>query len=311
MNAELKPNPPTLTTVLMSYRFDTSKPGDDATYALLVQHLRAQGLRRMHSHDGGRTFHYHEEWKQGVTVELDTAHLFQNQWVAKPFGESEPLPRHVYDWAEDYLLGATQGWIKQGHYLEQTDAMRELRQQTSKCGYCAAYAPTGTQTFCDQCLGSEHLTEKDLPLLRMRPVAMDWREVEPLTTDESAWLLPRYREAQSRGISKRDKKRRADYRARLVEDARKECVAARGTIARGGKHKTVALLWLFDAGLPIRVCENAIYYDHKNCLTFGWREPMPAEDVSLVLDVISEYPGAYSIKCADGRELDGGSEGPY
>ena len=61
-----------------------------------------------------------------------------------------------------------------------------------------------------------------------------------------------------------------------------------------------AMLWLLDHGLST---ENWIYYSHTKTLSAGWRTPCGPVLVSRILDVISDYPGAYEIKTADGRKL--------
>lgn len=61
--------------------------------------------------------------------------------------------------------------------------------------------------------------------------------------------------------------------------------------------------WLLDHGISI---ENVIYYSHTDTFCFGWRDKCGAEFVGQVLEVISEFPYPYEIKCADGRKLEGG-----
>jgi hypothetical protein len=62
------------------------------------------------------------------------------------------------------------------------------------------------------------------------------------------------------------------------------------------------MLWLLDHGLST---ENAIYYNHKHQLCFGWRDKVGPDFESQILAVISECPYSYEIRCADGRVLNG------
>lgn len=67
------------------------------------------------------------------------------------------------------------------------------------------------------------------------------------------------------------------------------------------------LVWLLDHGLNI---DNVIHYSHENggsgLFCFGWREPVIDTIRDAILAVISEFPFAYRIKCADGKVLEGG-----
>lgn len=67
------------------------------------------------------------------------------------------------------------------------------------------------------------------------------------------------------------------------------------------KTKLAGFLWVLDAGLPT---DNLIYYDHTGVFCFGWREPIGPEFEARILDVISEFPYPYEIRCAGGRKLE-------
>mgnify|MGYP000721086373 CR=1 FL=1 len=60
------------------------------------------------------------------------------------------------------------------------------------------------------------------------------------------------------------------------------------------------MIWLMDHGISI---DNVIYYNHTGKFSFGWRTPLAKDVVSRILDVISEFPFAYEIKCDDKRTL--------
>lgn len=62
------------------------------------------------------------------------------------------------------------------------------------------------------------------------------------------------------------------------------------------------LVWFLDHGIGVG---NCIYYPHTNRFCFGWRDLVSPAVESQILDVVSEFPYAYTIKCQDGRKLEG------
>lgn len=233
----------------------------------------------------------------GREVELETSFLFDNQWNTAPIeGISKPGLR-VFDWAEDYMAQGMRQSIKRGHYLDITDEMREIRRNVHKCGYCGAHEPAAKgYVFCPHCIGSEYLEAKDLHLTRMRPVDGSFgAERAPLTEAERAHLLPLYREAQLHGHTVRDKARIAKARADVITSCNKQ--------TRSAMAERDGMLWLMDHGVRT---DNVIFYSHTGRFGFGWRKPVDAEYLSALLDIISEFPFPYDIKCADGRTLSGG-----
>lgn len=60
------------------------------------------------------------------------------------------------------------------------------------------------------------------------------------------------------------------------------------------------LSWWVECGFSVK---NCIYYGHKDVFCFGWRNALTKEECNRLLDVISEFPYAYELKCNDGRVL--------
>lgn len=83
----------------------------------------------------------------------------------------------------------------------------------------------------------------------------------------------------------------AEYQARI------EALSAKLAIELVGRQ------WWLTRGIDD---DNLIYYDHTGVFCFGWREKIGPAFESAVLDLASEFPYRYQIKCADGRVLDGG-----
>lgn len=281
-------------TVLTSYWFDTSKPEDAAAYKELSESLTARGSKCFETW-GGSEHYLGEKFKAGIPVELETSSIFDNQWNTAPIEGVSDSGLRVFDWAQDYPINFRKG-IKRGHYLDLTDEMTAIRRDTHKCGYCGHYEHVSAGVeFCPACIGSEYLKPSDLYLTRMRAVADDSKERKPLTDAERAMLLPKYKEAQLHGNTERDKKRIAAKRESIKADRDKAIKKAETEFA--------GLTWLMDHGIKT---DNVIYYSHTDRWCFGWRDNgLAPELVDALLDVVSEFPFAYDIKCSDGRTLSG------
>lgn len=224
----------------------------------------------------------------GITsgpVELETAHLFANQWNSTEL--------RLFNWAECVYANRK---IREGYYLEQTDEMREVLRATVKCGYCGHQKQAAQgYTFCPDCLGSEYLKPSDLHLLRMVPVCRTDDKRAPLTEAERAHLMPLYSDAQINGANARDVKR--------IERIKREAKTERDQAIANANEKYDAVMWIM-ANMP-GIVGNWIYYSHTAKHCFGWRNPIDSETLELLLSKISEFPYAYEIKCADGRTLEG------
>lgn len=275
-------------TEIISYRFDTRIPEEAAAYGELCAKLDES---KKHCAWGGKGSYYFPWAIGGLTVELEEAHLFGNQWHTAPIPGVYKKGIRVFDWAEDYPIDFDKA-IKRGHYLVITDEMREILRNTHKCGYCGAQEPAQKEyAFCPHCLGSSYLTEDNLHLTRMRPADATGDRAR-LTEAERAYLLPLYQDAQLRGQG---------ARGIAAAKAAREKIEAKYTDAI---HKAEAeyrgFTWLLDQGLQV---DNVIYYSHTGRFCFGWRQGVSESAVSATLDAVSEFPFPYDIKCADGRTL--------
>lgn len=274
----------TLATRIYVRRFDTKKAADRAELETLKK-LFAD--RHCHGPVWAGEHSYHEKLRalDGTMVHLEQGYLFGNQWnTVEGF---RVFDFAIHQWPNNRSLFDVQ-------WLELDERHAQLRREWTKCGYCGAleHAPKG-YVFCPHCLGSEYLKREDLKLTRMRPVADEDSGPRPeLTEAEAAHLVPLYIEAQTHGNTERDKARIAKARADLVKE--------RDTAIRVANTKHDGFMWLMDRGIKT---DNVIYYSHTDRFSFGWRQPVDADVVSRILDVISEFPFQYEIKCADGRTL--------
>jgi hypothetical protein len=272
-------------TKLHRYRFNLEHKGSRTKYKALCAKLKSEGLRMFNVLAAPFGQEKKGQCPAGA-VELDCACLFDNQWNTS--GSETHNGYRIFDWYECIYPN---GQIKEGHYLEITDEMREIRRNTLKCGYCGHMEPAAKGlVFCEACLDSEYLKEKDLFLLRLMPVSlMDGvyrgSQRDLLSEAELAHLLPRYVERQTTGANSRNAAKLKKQRQR-IEDKFTKAV-------ENNNAEYVGMLWLMDHNWPV---DNVLYYDHTSKFGFGWRTPLEASVVSKLLEIISEFPFPYEIK---------------
>lgn len=283
-------------TVLHAYNFNLNQPQDAKAYAELCARLE-RGPRRMKSLSvKPNSSHYRTgDNLDGQEIELETAFLFENQWNTASIGDNK-IGYRLFDWAEDAIFnyrGVENLKDRRGYWLEQTDEMREIRRNTNVCGYCGKYQPAANgAVFCDKCLDSPYLEESHLHFLRLRPV--DNSGYQPkLSESEKAYLMPLYREAQTRGTTECGKKRLTDLRAKIEAKYAKDAADVQ-TEYKG-------MLWLLDNGFGPNIMENCIFYNHTGKFGFGWRTPLSDLQRDALLE--KEFPFPYDMKCANSKTL--------
>lgn len=220
-----------------------------------------------------------------VEVTLETDNLFDNQWnSAEGF---RLFNRAQYRYANPKF--------KCGYWLEQTPEMVAILTGTAKCGYCGHKAPVGEKDFCDKCLGSPHLQEKNLHLLRMVPTEEPGlRETvkserkryrksssAPLTEQECETLLPRYVEAQT--------KTQRELAQKAISDALKKC-ERKVKLANMEYDGTVRIA---EAGIQL---DNVIFYEHTETFCFGWRNSLSGEVKEVLKEKLKDFPYKVELK---------------
>jgi hypothetical protein len=282
----------TLNTTIHAYSFNTRNADELLEFEALQAELISEGLKCMESHGGIGHYHFVSDIS-GQPIELETNFIFDNQWNTAPVESRSDKGLRVFDWAQDACL--PNRFIKRGHYLIQTDAMAEIRRNIHKCGYCGNHEPAAKgYTFCPKCLDSEYLSEDQLHLTRMMAAGVSFSgERAELSEAEKAHLMPLYVHAQTAATGSRAAARTAKQRADTVAELEKS------TNEATTKHD--GFIWLMDNGVYI---DNCIYYSHTNKFCFGWKQPVSDAVKSALLDIISEFPFAYEIKCADGAHLE-------
>ncbi len=263
---------PTIQTNIHTYSFNMDKPEDVRAYEELRQRLS----------DGRHFFNVlaipgHGGHKVNAgSITLETACIFSDQWNSDK--------GRVFDWYEGIYPNRR---IKDGHYLEITEEMRQVRRETLKCGYCGKHYQTADNPgeFCSACLDSEYLKESELHLLRLRP-AGEWNTDRPVLTDEErATLLPLYVQRQTTGNDSRAVQRKAKIRRSVIDKYTRN--------QKTNETEYKGFIWFLDHGINT---ENCIYYSHTDKFSFGWRQPVSASVKSSLLDVLTEFPFEYEIK---------------
>lgn len=269
----------TIITNLNLYHFDLREEGQKEEYNALVRSLKAQGLRKFHTH-GGRG-HYFPFLNQSGEVSLETKHLYFNQW-------NSDLGR-IFDWAEDYIFDNPH--IKRGHFLTITQEMRDVRDCRWQCGYCSASETHALgvepeNLFCQECYTSEYLTEDDLFLTRLHQVSdasgrppLTEAEYEVLTLRKGTRLQVRAQRFKQKVLEERDRS--------LAQLHRKVEIA----------HMSYgAECWLYDRGAEPSLVDNMIYYDHLKKFSFGWKGSLSKDHKMFLAEHLPNFPWPHQIK---------------
>lgn len=277
-------------TLMKSYRLLISDATDRAEYERIVAKMTSQNVKCFRALGAHKDAYYHAFAADGAEIELETRHIFDNQWNTAPIPCVSETGLRVFDWAEYAAESAGMSRnYKCGHYLEITPEMCDLRAKRGQCGYCGKQFTLPYGDFCDACAGSEYLDADTLKrgATRIYPV-MARNEWRALTPEESAKLLPAWREAQIYGRTAQDKKRIADLRARLRCDYE--------TKQRTAEMEYNGLIWLLDRGINTA---NFIFYAHTETFSLGWRQTIAPECRDEWCETLREFP--FPWKFSEGR----------
>jgi hypothetical protein len=281
----------TIKTVMHAYCFDTAKREDAEAYKELRERLRAQGLDCFETW-GGRGSYYDSRFVGGVEVELETKHVFSNQWNTAPIAGISESGLRVFDWAQDYPINFRTA-IKRGHYLVQVPEMAAVRRDTLACGYCGKHEPAASGAeFCDKCLDSAFLKESELHLLRLLPAGVRLPKRDELTPEERERLMPLYVQAQTHGRARRNAQQAEARRKRVAKDYAEHVAKAQRAIERAAAERD-GFLWLLDRGMNT---ENVIFYNHTGKFSFGWRSPITGATREALLAALAEFPYPYDVE---------------
>jgi len=272
-------------TIIHHYSFHTNDVEQAKAYDEMCERIRADGKRDFMNCWGEIDKGNHEQTVKeynGKLITLEIEYVFSNQWNSAECGR-------VFDWYEEYPAIISKSY-KHGHWLEITDEMRKVRRNTVKCGYCGNHTQRAQEyVFCMACLDSEYLKEKDLKLLRVASAGEHRPKYSELTDAEKAYLLPLYVKRQTTGTDSRAVRKREKQKRDIQKKYKKETYSA--------KTEHDGMMWLWEHKVNL---DNVIYYSHTDSFCFGWRNPLGVSVESALLDLISEFPHAYTIKGANG-----------
>lgn len=275
-------------TIKHNYFYDVGlgNQSEREDYQKLVEQLKI-------SH-AGKLFNVYPNGRESIgnnaafeTVELDPICLFNNQW-----NEAGKNGRRLFDWYEEIYPNK---YIKAGYWLEITPEMQEIRDNTLTCGYCGRYAKVNEphKWYCEHCLGSEYLKEKDLKLVKLFVVSQDHRDRNyNLSESELAELVPVWKEAQGLGQIQREVMQLAKNRQRIAElvpTAQKKGAE----LLDNARIETEALTWLMDH--EINIIDNVIFYSHTKKFNFGWRNTLNEEERIKLVAQLKGFPFDYEI----------------
>lgn len=274
---------PVIKTTLHTYTYDTTDQLAEEAYDRLCEDMKEKGVKLSRT----LSFQYrHPGQLNNKEIELETAYLFGDQWNTTEASGNLRL----WDWNE--VIPEYSKTRKHGYWLEQTQEMRDIRVDTHVCGYCGAYYDPDDEgehpIFCNKCLVSEFLEERQLHLLRLKPVYRSFgANRAPLTEGELAWIMPKYIEAQLHGSGERSLKAQKKERA----DLEREYAAALDNAE--ANHR--GTLWLIDHKISRK---NCIFYKHTGRFGFGWRNELSPKVAEELKAALADFPYEYDLKVA-------------
>lgn len=163
--------------------------------------------------------------------------------------------------------------------IAHTEQMRNHLGQMLSCNYCGKVTMRrdADHGYCNKCMGSEHLGENELHLLRLRPSIGPRNHLE--REDVPQHVVAMYRAEQAAALAARTTKRIAEarrYRDRMVRDAAARC------------NVTLAVL----RSIP-RYHNNEILYDHTSSVCIGWYKPVDEARLDSVKPLVKLMPGLH------------------
>lgn len=141
-------------TVFHAYSYNVKEPSDKEAYARLRERLTAMGLKCFEAIAYPDS--YYKPKLDGMEIELEDKFLFDNQWNTAPIDGVTDKGLRVFDWAQDYPHQLPH--IRRGHWLEQTDEMREARANRVECGYTGSPLDPLPADWCE--VGREHAANR-------------------------------------------------------------------------------------------------------------------------------------------------------
>ncbi len=254
---------------IKTYRFLIDKPDQKKAYQDLLKTIPTKNCFSVYATTKNDDYPHN----QIIDIEIDTKHLFDNQFNTID-------RKRLFDWFEGVYPNKN---VKCGHFLINPTELNNLRSTRVACGYCGKQYDNHNETVCLSCVNSEYLKPENYHLLALRPV--NFKGERTLSTNDLNRILPLIESAKIDRLQKK----KVDLIARKEKEL---------------KHKEIefdGFTFFLDHGIDT---DNLIYYSHKNQFCFGWRNKLSDSETSKILDVISEFKYPYLIKSVS-KEFEG------
>lgn len=274
-----------ITVHLNKYSIDTRTPEGTRAYKAIEEKAKALGHTLFDVNaTPGRSI---DDLPDTMTIE--TEHLFNNQY-------NTAEGHRIFDWYEGIIWwGGKRSPYRTGYYLTgDIDKLLEAKRARHVCSYCGAQYDNPDHVFCTKCLGSEYLTEKDLPLLQLKPLAAP---IEPPTSGQLEKLKDAWIAEQPKMLARlaQEKTARLLKKAQRLEKDRDKKIADL-------QHETEIQAKLLRLGIDT---DNLIYYSHTKQWVFGWRNKLSISEIDAISKQLSEHRKILGAKWCDNVEFKG------
>jgi hypothetical protein len=254
------------------------KAGEKAMYEGIVEKCKAWGYNLMRTYDG-LNYTKRQAYREGIEglQDIETDFLFNNQY-------NTASGYRVHDWKESIVPNKD---IIVGHYIVYSEELAQAKKDQYVCGYCGARYHKPNRLFCNKCLGSKYLTEKELYLLALVPVSEDRIGASERRNEISEDLREDYRKAQATHKVE-FKKQQQKRRLKLIEEMGVNLEKEINGLREEAELKIAVLRADYDI-------DNFIVYSGKGP-TFGWRESLKNNQEEVAKIDSLNLPFVYTIK---------------
>lgn len=255
---------------LKKYKLDISNEEEHLKYLRLTKKAKALGHKLFDTYNHDRTSGHYR--KLPLVQNIETELLFDNQYNTKE-------GFRIFDWCETIYRNKN---IKEGYYLTgNLEELKEAKTNQLKCGYCGKrYDKKTTKLiYCDSCLDSRHLEEKELPLLRLQSLTGEKQGSNDVPQELTKAFLKAKSDYQDGQLG------RMQLEAAKVLEELKE----KQELEQYESQVQHDLLML---GIPIK---NLIFYKHLNSWVLGWHNSVTLEEFEAYKMLVNKNKDAIAL----------------
>lgn len=248
---------------ITKYDLNISNESEHLEYLTLTKKIKSLGYKLFDTYNHDKSNKYYSDLPLEQTIETDT--LFENQYnTVEGF--------RIFDWSETIYNNKN---IKKGYYISKgVDKLKKAKANQLKCGFCGKrYDKSKTiLIYCNACLDSEYLTEKELPLLRLQSLA----GVKQGSGDVPKELTKAFND---------NKQAYKDGQLGRMQKEAKELLEELAEKQKVQNYEAQVQYDLLMLGIPIN---NLIYYNHTSSWSYGWRDSVDLEEFNTFLKLVSD-----------------------